>query len=264
MRIIRNLLAAMATCCATLSLGATATTDFTDLWFPPNEAGWGANVLQQNDILFVTLFVSNQSNAPIWYVASNVVLTSTSNGTFVFSGPLYQATAPYFGGPFNPANVSLRQVGTLTFTTSQISSAVLTYSVDGVNVIKQISRFAFKNENVAGSYLGATTGTWSSCGSARNGYQENPIALTVSQDGVAITMREDGPNYTCTYSGNYSQTGHMGIITGNSTCSDGINQSFTATEVVGGVNYLTMRLSAQQIQGQCVFTGRMGGMRRSP
>jgi hypothetical protein len=56
----------------------------------------------------------------------------------------------------------------------------------------------------------------------------------------------------------------MGVIAGNTTCSDGINQTFTATEVVGGVNYLTMRLSAQQIQGQCLFTGRMGGMRRSP
>jgi hypothetical protein len=266
MQLLRKFVAASVTCLAALSHAATATTDFTDLWSNPNEQGWGANVIQQNDIMFVTLFVNNANNAPVWYVASSVRQTTSTGATLNFTGPLYQTTAPYFGGPFNPANVSNRQVGTLTFSASQIAQAQLAYSVDGVNVTKQVTRQTWKAENIAGTYLGAVSGTWSGCGSARNGYQESFVTLTVSQDNLAISMREDGAGgaYTCTYNGTYGQDGRMGSIAGNALCSDGVNQAFIASEVQGGVQGLSMRLVAAQFSGTCTFVGRLGGMRRAP
>jgi hypothetical protein len=58
----------------------------------------------------------------------------------------------------------------------------------------------------------------------------------------------------------------MGSIAGNVLCSDGVNQAFTATEVQGGLQGLSMRLVATPFStgGTCTFTGRMGGMRRAP
>jgi len=76
-------------------------------------------------------------------------------------------------------------------------------------------------------------------------------------------MREQGSNYTCNYAGGYSQSGRMGTITGNATCSDGSNQGFIATEVQGSIQGLTMRLTSQ-FTGTCTFVGRIGGVRRTP
>jgi hypothetical protein len=266
MGLLRKLLATLACTCITLAHGVTSTTDFSDLWSNPAEQGWGANVIQQNDILFITLFLNNASNAPVWYVASAVVRGANTGTTLNFSGPLYQTTAPYFGGTFNPANVSNRQVGTLTFSASQISQATISYSVDGVNVTKQVGRQTWRGENIAGIYLGAVAGTWTGCGVPRNGYQESYMMLTVAQDNNSISMREDGAGgaYTCTYTGAYTQDGRMGTITGNSVCSDGVNQQFIASEVQGGIQNLSMRLVAAQFSGQCAFSGRIGGMRRAP
>jgi hypothetical protein len=271
MRLATKFLAASLACSATVAHAATPTTDYSDLWFNANEEGWGANVIQQNNILFVTLFLNNQATAPVWYVASSVQLTSSTATTATFTGPLYQTTAPYFGGAFNEANVTNRQVGTLTFNATGISAATLSYSVDGVNVTKSVTRQTWRAENIAGTYAGGVTGTWSGCGGPRNGYQESFVTLTVSQDNLAINMREDGAGgtggtYTCTYQGNYTQDGRMGSIAGNVLCSDGVNQAFTATEVQGGLQGLSMRLVATPFStgGTCTFTGRMGGMRRAP
>jgi hypothetical protein len=267
MRLLKSILAVCVACFTALGHAATATTDFSDLWFNTNEEGWGANVIQQNNVLFITLFVNNASNAPVWYVASAVTQVASTGTTVNFTGPLYQTTAPYFGGAFNEANVTNRQVGTITFSASQISLATLTYSVDGVNVAKQVTRQTWRAENIAGTYLGAVSGTWSSCGGPRNGYQESFVTLTVNQDNLAITMREDGAggSYSCTYNGNYTQDGRLGMITGNVLCTDGVNQTFIASEVQGGIQNLSMRLVATQFTGgSCTFSGRIGGMRRAP
>src|SRR5690348_8358425 len=113
---MKKLLAAIATVAASAVHANTVTTDFTDLWWIPSESGWGANVIQQQDILFATLFVYGSNNQPIWYVASAAQYQGQVNGQFTFTGPLYQTTGPYFGaGGFNPNNVANRQVGSFTF-----------------------------------------------------------------------------------------------------------------------------------------------------
>jgi hypothetical protein len=102
------------------------------------------------------------------------------------------------------------------------------------------------------------------CGSASNGYVENNVRLTIGHDGGAtVTMREEGLTYSCNYTGGYTQAGRMGTIQGNATCSDGTNQGFVASEVQSGIQGITMRLTSQFSNG-CVFTGRIGGVRRTP
>lgn len=261
---MKMFLAALLAAFSTAASATSATTDFSDLWYNRNESGWGANVIQQGDTLFVTLFVYNSGQAPTWFVASDVELVAVSGNTLTFSGILYQTTGPYFGaGSFNPAAVSAPPVGTLTFSASQISNATLTYVVNGVAVTKNVERQTWRTEDLSGSYLGGSTGTWSQCGAARNGYTESSATYTVTQDGGAIQMREEGSGYTCTYTGNYTAAGRMGTIVGNGLCSDGVNQAFTATEVEVSLQALTMRFTTNQIGG-CAYVGRIGGMRRAP
>ena len=242
-----------------MTAASAPTVDFSDLWFIPAESGWGANVIQQDDTLFVTLFVYGPSGQPTWYVASSVVRSGT---TSTFSGPLYRTTGPYFGGPFS-LPVTITQVGTLTFTSSQPNAATLTYSVDGVAVTKSIVRQTWDRENIAGNYLGATSGSWSGCGAGRDGYQETVSTFLVSQDGAAVQIREDSGGVTCNYSGTYSQTGRLGAIQGGGLCGDGVNQTLAASEVQTTPISIAMRLNVSQANG-CRFTGRISAVRRGP
>lgn len=260
MRLIAALLAAFA-----LSAHATTvTTDFSDLWYNPSESGWGVNLVQQNEILFITFFVYAANGAPTWFVGPATDYNGVSQGGIVsFTGPLYTTTGPYFGAAsFDPAQVGNRQVGTVSFAAGQISVAAISYTVDGVSVTKNIQRQAWRNENVSGIYVGGSLGTYSGCGAARDGYFEEPVVITVGHDGGStLTMREQGGNYSCNYTGGYTQAGRMGQIQGFGTCSDGTNQTFIATEVQGGLQGLTMRFSSQ-FPGTCISVGRMGGVRR--
>jgi hypothetical protein len=160
--------------------------------------------------------------------------------------------------------VTFRQVGAVSVAAGQVDTAAISYSVDGVSVTKTITRQTWRNENVDGIYVGAVTGTYSGCGASRNGYFEAPIVLTVGHGGGStFSMREEGSDYSCNYTGQYRQAGRMGFVQGTATCSDGQNQSFATSEVQGGLQGLSMRL-VSQFANNCQFVGRIGGMRRAP
>jgi len=109
-----------------------------DLWWNPNESGWGVNIAHQGSILFATLFVYGADGNPEWFVMSN----GAGDGTGVFTGPLYRTTGPVFSAsPWSAPTVT--QVGTMTFDFSTGNSGQLTYTVDGVQVVKTITRQVF-------------------------------------------------------------------------------------------------------------------------
>lgn len=254
-----RLLAALAASIPLLSFASSTTPDYTDLWYDPAESGWGANVAQQGNTLFVTFFVYGTSSQPTWYVASAVTQQGGSTSS-VFSGTLYQTTGPYFGGAFNPSAVGVTQVGSVSFNASGSNAATLTYSVNGTSVTKNVVRQTWAGDSIAGNYVGGTLGTWSACGTPLNGYQESPMTLTVTQDSASVTMREQGSNYSCNYNANYSASGRFGSLVGNGVCSDGVNFSFTASDVSVSRDALSMRMAFVR-NGGCRFDGRMGGIR---
>ena len=60
---LRNFLA--ATLAALCIAAPTAHAAFlTDLWWSPDEPGWGATIVHQDDVAFVTLFVYGPDGAP--------------------------------------------------------------------------------------------------------------------------------------------------------------------------------------------------------
>jgi hypothetical protein len=225
---------------------ATSSTDFTDLWLTSGENGWGLNIIQQESLIFATLYVYDAAGNAHFFSASSTVQTGTNS----FSGPLYEtrgtyyATVPYVSGP--PPT----QVGTFTLNFSNANAGTLTYTVNGQTITKQIQRFAFRGENLTGNYLGGLTAT-STCGGAS---QLTLVfdTLRVTHSGTSISMtvtffNAAGVSSSCTYSGTYSQNGRLGAITGSYTCAGG------AAPIAG--SFTISNIDAQQTGFSGRFTG---------
>jgi hypothetical protein len=112
--------------------------NFTDLWFNPNEAGWGLLVTQQFDVMFLAWFVYDNNGKPVWYVVSDCAVVG--NGC---SGTVFSTIGPPFGPTFNPTQVVGFPQGTINLTFSDANNGVLTLIVNGVSGTKSITRQLF-------------------------------------------------------------------------------------------------------------------------
>lgn len=258
---MKKLLAALLLCCANAAHGVSFTTDASDLWFNPNESGWGVNVIHQGDTLFATFFIYNQANAPKWYVASAVTFTTvTQQGAAVFRGSLFETAGPFFGAAvFDPNSVAVREVGTVTFTLDSVTSARLEYTIDGVAVTKSITRQTWRANDISGGYLGYTIGTYFGCATG-NSYSEESAVYNITQTAASVTLAIATPGKSCTYTGPYLQAGRMGTAQGNVSCSDGTSGSYLFEEVEATPTGLSARGIVQL--GSCRWEGRLGGVRR--
>ena len=246
---------------STLAAATTVSTDYTDMWWIPEESGWGANVVQQGDTLFVTLFIYDAQHNPTWYVAP----ATTFQGASKFSGPLYTTTGPWFaGGKFDASTVVVNPVGTLTFEALNASNASLVYAVGGIIVTKAVTRQTWRTDNLAGLYLGAREGTWSGCSAALNGRVDSFAQIGITQQGVDIQIRDAGTRYTCSYIGKVQPAGRYSQIVGDGVCDDNVGHFLKATEVQVSQIGFSMRYRLETVGSECSFTGYLGGMRQLP
>ncbi len=113
-------------------------TNYQDLWWYPEESGWGLNVTHQGDILFATLFTYAPNGRGMWYVMSR----GERIGAGVYRGTLYRTVGPAFNAsPWSP--ITPIAVGTMTLTFPTGNAGTLAYTVDGVSVTKAIQRQVF-------------------------------------------------------------------------------------------------------------------------
>src|SRR5262249_17391679 len=98
-----------------------------------------------------------------------------------------------------------------------------------------------------------------------NGAVTEFSALTISHAGAAISINEAvAGGGTCSYSGTYSQAGHMGTIQGGTySCSNGVRGTFTAFELETNISGVTGRFIATN-QYCSSIGGRLGGVRSTP
>lgn len=233
-------------------------TDFSDLYWIPAESGWGMQVVQEADIIFVTLYVYDQAGNPIWFVA-----TGGSQGNSLWTGDLFQTTGPWFGAPvFNPAAVTATKVGTLTFSAFSVNSATVTYSVNGVVVTKSVTRETLRNDKYSGVYVGQFKNELVCTDPPLNGTFIIPQALTVAHTGSsAFTMVTTASATTCTYTGTYVQHGRFGQVdNGVYSCSDGTLGTFQFFEMYVNISGFTGRGTFQN--ATCSATFHFGGMRQ--
>jgi lysyl endopeptidase len=114
--------------------------DFTDMWWNPNENGWGLSLTQHpTRVIFGVWYTYEPDNTPVWYILPSGSWTSTTS----YTGPLYLTSGPPFSGPFDPSRVETRQVGTATLTFSGANNGTFAYTVDGVSGSKSITRLGF-------------------------------------------------------------------------------------------------------------------------
>jgi hypothetical protein len=131
--------------------------DVGDLWWNPAESGWGMQIVQNNNTLFATIFVYDEQGFPFWYTATLFATGIGANGAPSFAGDLYETRGPFFGAvPYNPAQVQVGKVGAISFTSPSVATGVLTYSVYGLTVTKNVQRQTLVLDNYNGTFLGRT------------------------------------------------------------------------------------------------------------
>ena len=122
-----------------LNDGALALTS--DLWWKPDESGWGLTITHRASTqTFVAWFTYDEAGNPVWRVIPGGSWSDRS-----FSGDLYETTGPaYFGASFDPAAVNVRKVGTAQIEFDSEERALFSYQLTAGNSgSKRIERQRF-------------------------------------------------------------------------------------------------------------------------
>jgi hypothetical protein len=118
----------------------TASFNYQDLWWNPAESGWGVNIAHQGSTLFALLYIYDTNGQGLWLSMSNGAQT----GPRSYSGTLYRSVGPAFNAsPWTAA--SLSPIGTMTFVFNDGETGTLTYTVNGLQIVKSIRRTVFSN-----------------------------------------------------------------------------------------------------------------------
>ena len=240
----------------------TFTTDLTDLWWNANESGWGVTATHQREVVFLTFFVYGPDNRPTFYTGQASYTGQAGSGALIFSGPMYQTTGPWLGAAFfNPNSVTVRQVGTVSFT-AFVDAATLNYSVDGVFVNKALTRQTFRNNDLTGTYAGIFRQTAAGCANAaNNGTSETVVGVAINNTATGFAMSTNNASGSvCNYAGNYRQGGRMGSSTGTYTCP-GIAGNYEMYEMEANPSGITAIFTAND--NTCSqITGRFALVKR--
>jgi hypothetical protein len=253
-------IAALALLLAVPAARAAWTTDYSDLWWVPSESGWGIQFVETNTTIFATMYVYGPSGQPTFYSAT----LEKQAGVFIWSGELIATTGPWFGAAsFDPSAITRRVVGTMTFSTELVNSGTLTYSIDGVSVTKSVERALLKYDNWSGTYPGSLYQANTGCTAPeKNVTSEESTNIVIARSNFAATLSIASQSLgSCTYTGTFSQAGHLGRVTGTYSCSGGDIGTFTLFEAVSGWFYLTARFSTTSTTSGCKSTGYFAGIR---
>ncbi len=118
--------------------GATPVTDYSGVWWNPNESGNGVSITHLANTIFVAWYAFDTVGKPTWYV-----LTCNTGGSTSCSETLYSANGPALGPTFDISRVQLKTIGTATLTFSGSGAARIAYQASGQTITKDFVRFVF-------------------------------------------------------------------------------------------------------------------------
>jgi hypothetical protein len=249
----------------------TTSRDYSDLWWNQGESGWGANVVHQGNILFITMFLYGTDGKPTWYLSSAVQYIGTNSaGDDTYRGELAQVTGtPFNVQPFNPNATTATVVGAITFTGLASGGATISYNVNGVpngTVSKSVTRLTYKANTVTNAqYVGTTSYTRSGCTNpADNGHFNDSADYTITvTDSTLKIVESNGPGKVCNWNGNYTQAGRMGASTGTTVCEDNVPVTYTFSELqITPQSFGTKVVAQEQAGSRCSAVGVLGGTRK--
>lgn len=115
--------------------------NFQDIWWNPNESGWGLNIIHQDDVISVGLYTYDASGRDAWYLMAP---GTRQTGTSTYSGPLKRVTGPVFNTvPWTA--IQETTVGNLSINFTSGNQGTLTYTINGQQVVKAIQRLVFSS-----------------------------------------------------------------------------------------------------------------------
>lgn len=221
---------AIAALAAATSLSAAAG-EYTDLWWNPQESGWGANIVQQGETAFVTLFVYGPDGKPTWYVVPAAQVFAYDNGGHpAFRGTLYRTQGPWQGGPFDASKVQVQPAGTMTMEPTAGGGILLYYEAEGLSITKHLVRQTFDAPYLGTTYHGSFRLRQAAPGQAPWGTRDYTGDVMVHVDAGQAFLRVDEGTGRCDYRGPYAQSGKFARIAGEYECSDGTHGTFEVTD----------------------------------
>jgi hypothetical protein len=256
-------------------------TEYSDLWWNPTESGWGVGLERQDDVIFLTLFVYDADGKSTWFVGPEVRLSTADMPNSSWSGKLYRSTGPAFSAPYD-GNIQATEVGTASLQFANAESGTFRYTVNGVQVTKQISRQTIRRPSAAGTYYGGFSTQIQQCvDPLRVGVYDFEGAMTVTQadDGRVVMSWASGEfgvgNSNCTFTAPTTrQSGRLGFWSGTFSCTIFIGCDFRceasqSTRRQGTFHMDDIAANADGFHGvftgkdqDCDFTGFMGGVRK--
>lgn len=113
--------------------------NFQDIWWNPNESGWGLNIIHQDDVISVGLYTYEANGRDAWYLMAPGI---RQTGTSTYAGPLKRVTGPVFNTvPWTATQEAT--VGNLSINFTNGNQGTLTYTINGQQVVKAIQRLVF-------------------------------------------------------------------------------------------------------------------------
>ena len=257
---LRSVIAAIALAVIACPVAANSWgNDRSDAWVTPGESGWGAMLSQQQDTIFMALFLYGADRKPTWFSSTLVYNGST------YDGQLYETNGPSHLGPFNQNAVTYRAVGPARLVSAGDNRFTLTYTVDGATVTKSIERLTWASNQLGGTYYGGFVGTTSNCyQSSLNGYFVLLADMRITQTGSNLLVsglfsNNEGGTTTCSFAAAYQQSGRIGEADGNYTCTSGESGTFSLDRIEVTENGILATASASS--NVCNFQGRFGAIR---
>ena len=248
--------------------------DISELWWNSAESGWGAHVTLQEDVAFLVLYVYDGQRQPRFFVAPAMALQSASGATEkAFRGELFRTAGSPFTAPFNPSAYVPTQVGEASLRYTTPGSATLTYTIEGVTVVKAITRQAYRRVDLTGRYRGGTFVATNGCtgGSAppKISYLGTVEVSQPDETSVVIETRFDtdfAHGGHCVLRGRLEQTGSVAaIVNGAYNCdfdegSLPLSGTFDITGIESGESGFFGRYVGHEGGPQCTHTGNFGGV----
>jgi hypothetical protein len=248
-------------CCLLFSHACRAL-DYTDLWYDAANAGWGINVVQSGDLLFLTFFVYGESGQPIWYAAQ---LDRDTSGDFDgYLGALYVGAGTWFALPWEARRFSVAPVGTASFQPSGAYTASLGYTVRGQSrVAAVVSRQPLRQASLEGHYAAVVGATSTSCAATRTGQFMATLTVAAGTAPGALQMDVAYPDgLACTFIATLATHGRLyNSSVASYACSDGEHGSATLEEIALTQHGLEGRWTTSTAEG-CVRASTFAALPR--
>ena len=250
------------------SVDTSSASPLTGLWWNANESGWGASITQQSDKMFVAMYVYDGVGNATWYTMFCTVSNTSCNGDLLRNKGGSTATAPW-----NGSGISAPIVGTMTLQFTGNDAATMSYTLDGLNNTKQITRFVFGPPppvvpGLAGTWFGAIIETRSNCTQPQNNggratYGQYDIGIGAGPSGAISISLAGVTQLQCTYSGSFTTNGARLNANGNLSCSDGKRGAWKSTNIAITAKSMTLELDVKlDTTETCNVVAILGGVRQ--